>query len=336
MKRRYLVAIAAILLSKSLAAQCTNLSIGQTCVSVATLRITGAGVYSDHIDIKPGVSADLGFIAKDSVGGNITHHIVSWTSADSRIASVSTGGKLTGLQYGKTQITLKVGLQSTTLPVLVTPGASLSCVTGNPCHSVTTLKPIPPNVAGDSLDHADAVKGYSYSMGLIAKDSVGQNISGHTVRWFTSDTTIMAVSSSGRITGKTAGLTTLWLRVGLSLTSIPACVSNTDYVALLTGIKSFKGETGNTWQADTVAMNGFDILLSVTPVRMTTAQAVAFRAAEKINGFSVRSDACVHWGSSVPNLVMTRSGAGVFSPSTSPIAIPVNFGVKASLGRRLP
>jgi hypothetical protein len=328
------------LLAPSLAqAQCTNLSVGQTCVTVDTLRITGTGVYPDHIDIKPTASVNLSFVAKDSAGNNITHHTVIWSISDPTVATVTTGGKLTGLKYGKAVVQLTVGAQAVYTPVLVTPfPATRSCVTGNPCYTVATLKPVPPNVAGDTSDHADAVVGNAYSMGLVAKDSVGRAITGHTVQWFTADTTVMSVSSGGRMLGRKAGLTDLWVRVGLSMYSLPACVASASYVELLTGVSKWHGQIGDTWQGDTVASNATEILLRLTPVRVSTTQTATFRAAEKVSGgsFKERTDRCVHWGTSTVDLRVDRQGNGIYAPTGQPVFPPSNFGVKASLGRTLP
>lgn len=340
--KRLLLSFALLLGATSLRAQCTNLPVGQTCVPVATLRITGS--YADHIDIKPGASLNLGFVALDAAGKNITHHVVKWYVGDSSIIKITTGGKLTGVKYGTTRVGLDVGEQSVSLPVLVSPYSAPNCTASTTtCAQVAILQELPPNALADTTDHVDARAGYAYSMGLIAKDPTGNNISAHTVQWWTSDSTVLSTTLGGRITGKKVGNVDLWLKVGIAMTKLPACVVNSDIVPLLLSTNYVEASIPDSLQADTVGVLPDTMLMMLHPIVLHAEAAWQLFAHEGVtSGYRRRMDPCVHWTSTHPYVTVDRHGLAKFRV-TDPYAdletafhFNGNLGVKAALGRVLP
>jgi Big-like domain-containing protein len=292
---RSLVFVGLLFVAASAQAQCTTLPAGQTCVSVATLTIVDPAKTTDHIDIKAATAFNLGFVALDSIGQNITRHKVSWSVGNTSIATISTGGRLTGVKVGQTVVTLKVGLTTASLPVFVIP--STPC-TSNPCSTVAKLRIVPVLIPGDTSDHMDALTGHAYSLGFVALDSTGHNITRHTVAWYIYDATVASITTGGRLTGKGAGNTNILLRVGNTTTTLPACVSN---VALYTLLPSYV--RGSIVQGDSLTLTvigddgGSKLFLGIGAMQLHETDTLQLIGRDAARNFSAPMDACVHWKS---------------------------------------
>jgi hypothetical protein len=333
---------ALLLLGGRLSAQCTNLPPGQGCATVATLKIVGPGGYTDHVDIKPGYAANLKIVALDSLGNQITHHVVQWWTSDSAYATVSPGGRITGLRYGSNRVYLQVGLQYTSVPVLVNPFQAAACgtlPTGATCVSVARLTLLPPPVVGDAMDHADAVSGSAYSLNFAAYDSVGAPISRHTVAWWSGTPPIDSVSAGGRLTGRAPGVGAAWVRVGLTMGWIPVCVSSAATYPLQIAFDSSHVVVG-----DSVRLQLLDTLVNPAPIGISWLRLARDTAGRRFQGaardaaasMARRGPPCVHWRSHDPRLVVDRTGLMRVAAPDSAITFPSGLPATATLGPRIP
>jgi uncharacterized protein YjdB len=143
----------------------------------------------------PGATISIGaktqLISKlQDAGGNlITGQLITWNSANSAVASVSSSGLVTGTGTGSTQVTASsLGL-----------GASANII----------VDPAP--VASIALTpRADTLQpGQTVQIVATPKDGSGNNLTGRVVTWSSGNPTAATVSSSGLVTGVAAGLSTI-------------------------------------------------------------------------------------------------------------------------------
>ena len=155
---------------------------------VATVTVTPATVAA-----LVGGTAQLTATLKDSVGNQLTGRTVTWATSNTTVATVSTSGLVTGKAAGSATITAtsegKVGSSTVTVTAPPTP-APVATVTVTPA---TVTSPV----------------GGTAQLTATLKDSVGNVLTGRTVTWASSNTTVATVSSSGLVTAKAAGGATI-------------------------------------------------------------------------------------------------------------------------------
>jgi len=134
-------------------------------------------------------TATLSAVPYDSKGNSITGRSMSWSTADTSIATVSGSGVVTAVNLGSTTISAssegKVGF--TTVSVVPAP--------------VATIAVTPPTLT--------LAVGSVAGLAAELKDQNGRLLSGRTVSWTSSDTVIAHVSSSGLVTARKEGSVTV-------------------------------------------------------------------------------------------------------------------------------
>ena len=155
-------------------------------VTVKTVAVTKVTLNKTSANVNVGSSVTLTATVSPS---NATNKTVTWTTSDSKIATVS-GGKVTGKKAGKVTITAKAG--------------------GKSAKATITVKTVA--VTGISLNKTKATINKGASMTLTATVSPS-NATNKTVTWTTSDSKIATVSG-GKVTGKKAGKVTITAKAG--------------------------------------------------------------------------------------------------------------------------
>ncbi|MGQ0643797.1 MAG: Ig-like domain-containing protein [Gemmatimonadaceae bacterium] len=122
---------------------------------------------------------------RDSDGNVLTGKIVAWSSSNPSVAQVNATGMITGLTVGSTSIHAIVDSKIGTLPISV-------------IGATPTSLAIIPGSATISL-------GASTGLTAEVKDQGGNVISGQPVSWSSANPAVATVSSSGVVTGVTAG-----------------------------------------------------------------------------------------------------------------------------------
>jgi hypothetical protein len=126
---------------------------------------------------------------RDSNGNSLSGRVVSWTSADHGVATVSSQGLAAGASVGSTTITAtSEGKQ----------GAATLSVSAIPTASVT--------VAPGS---ATIATGSTVQMTATARDAAGNVLPGRTPSWTSQDPGIASVDAAGLVTGEAAGNTSV-------------------------------------------------------------------------------------------------------------------------------
>ena len=162
---------------------------GTATITVTVVPVASVSVSPASNGIFVGKTVQLAVTTKDSAGNVLTGRAVTWSSSATGVATVSSGGLVTGVAAGSATITAtsegKSGTASVT--VVIVPVAS---VTVSPVS--TTI-----GIAGTA------------QLTAVAKDSAGNVLTGRVVSWSSNATTIATVSSSGLVTGVAAGTATI-------------------------------------------------------------------------------------------------------------------------------
>jgi len=198
---------------------------GTISKSAAVTVSSPASAISGTTAICRGSSTTL----SDSVGGG------SWTSSNSAVATVSSSGNVTGLSTGTATITYKVvntcGTTAKTVMVTVSRPASILSGTTAVCTSGTTI--------------------------------LSDSVTGGT--WSSNNTAVATVNSSGKVSGLSAGTTTIYYTLtnacGVSIDSAAVAVnsaatalSGTTTICAGTITTLSEGVAGGTWTSSNTAV----------------------------------------------------------------------------------
>lgn len=146
-------------------------------------RGTTATISDATIELSPGESHNLSYTLASNIYGKPD---AKWSSSDDSIASVNQNGKVTAVRSGSAIITCN--------PIVA---PKVFC-------NVKVLS-IPPTGISITTNPIDIVEGKSKNISVVLTPQG----SSAKVSWTSSDTTIAIVSSTGKITGVKAGLTTI-------------------------------------------------------------------------------------------------------------------------------
>lgn len=146
-------------------------------VTVKTVKVTGIRVSKTTVTLKEGKSTT---VTATVLPSNATNKKVTWTSSDTRVAKVSSSGKITAVKEGTANITVKTadGNYSKTIKVTVTGPVMAESVT----------------ISGN----ASVQEGSTITLKANIKPADTDNKS---VTWKSSNTSIATVSKSGVVKG---------------------------------------------------------------------------------------------------------------------------------------
>src|SRR5204862_355488 len=158
-----------------------------TIVPVASLAISPATAT-----IRVGQTLQLAATPKDSAGGTLTGRMVTWTSSNTSVATVSGSGLVAGVTAGSATITATSEGKSSTAALTVTtvPVASVASVAVAPATASLTV-------------------GQTVQLTATPKDSAGGTLTGRTVMWSSSNPSVATVSGSGLVTSVVVGTATI-------------------------------------------------------------------------------------------------------------------------------
>ncbi len=158
-----------------------------------TVAVTGVKLDTTSATLAPGESVQLTATVSPS---NATDKTVTWTSSNTKVATVS-GGKVTAVAAGTVTITATVGGKSATCTVTVKAASSGSTTVA--VTSVSLNKSSASLTAGDTLQLTATVS--------------PSNATNKTVTWTSSNTKVATVSG-GKVTAVAAGTVTITATVG--------------------------------------------------------------------------------------------------------------------------
>lgn len=184
-------------------AKVTATSEGQS--ASATITVTPAPVASVTLDrtsaaIAAGSSVTLTATTKDAAGTVLTGRAVTWSSSNTAVATVDQNGVVTGKTVGTDTVTATSEGKTAQAVITVNPGAVAS----------VTVAPTSASVLAGMFD-TTLVR---VALTATAKDVAGNTVSGQSVAWTSSDTTIARVDASGVVHGYNTGTVTITATVG--------------------------------------------------------------------------------------------------------------------------
>jgi uncharacterized protein YjdB len=144
----------------------TSLVVGQTANATATLR--------------------------DANGNDLAGRAVTWSSSNASVASVSSGGVVTSVTAGATNII-----------------ASSEGKSGSASLTVTASPPVPAAAVSVSPATPSVQAGTTIQLSAVVRDGNGNILTGRAVTWVSSNSAVATVSASGLVSGITAGSSTI-------------------------------------------------------------------------------------------------------------------------------
>jgi uncharacterized protein YjdB len=165
---------------------------GQSATSAITVipdPVVTVAVSPASANVATGQAVQLTASPQDANGYTLTGRLVTWTSSNTSVASVSTGGLVTGVGAGSATIT-----------------ATSENVKGTAAITVTTVA-----VALVSVTPSSATLQVSQTVQLTAtpKDASGNTLTGRTVTWGSSSKSVASVDGSGLVTATGSGSATI-------------------------------------------------------------------------------------------------------------------------------
>jgi hypothetical protein len=225
-----------------------------TMVAGSTLQFTAYGVYSD------GAVATL----PDTHGNAVT----TWTSSSTQVGSINSGGMVTAVASGTTNIQAKIG------KIVASPwGVTVTAAPVSPNPATTLVRaylgmPAPQNtmVVGSTLQFT-AYGVYSDGSVATLPDAHGNAVTA----WTSTSTQVGSIDSGGMATAVGAGTTSIWAAVGsLTASSWGITVTNGPPVSGPTSPGSPLGDTflGPFWKllspvGGTVSISNDHLFLNV-------------------------------------------------------------------------
>ena len=174
----------------------TATSEGKSATTAVTVNPRGPNaviVTPAQLVVQEGSTATLTVQVLDNLGAEIPNSVVTFTTSDASVATVSSAGVVTGVMPGKVTISATSGGKTGTADVTVTP---------TPVASVV-VSPAQPYI----------VVGRTITLTAQALSANGQALSGRTVMWSSSTPSIADVSSSGVVTGMSVGSTVIFASI---------------------------------------------------------------------------------------------------------------------------
>jgi len=173
------------------AALTSDTSVKDTCtvtVSGGTVLVTGITLSPTTLTVAEGESSTIDAAVKPDNASNST---LEWSTSNSSVATVSSGGKVTGVKAGTATIT-----------AAATDGSGEKAT----CHVTVTAGTVPVTGVEVSPSSLSLAVGESGSLSASVSPSGATNSA---VRWSSSNTAVARVDSSGNVTAESAGTATI-------------------------------------------------------------------------------------------------------------------------------
>jgi uncharacterized protein YjdB len=172
----------------------TATSEGKSGTAAITATQTPAPVASVNVSpaspsVTAGQTVQLAATPRDANGNTLSGRVVTWTSSNYAVATVSGSGLVSGVAAGSATITATSEGKSGT--------------------STATVTPAPVPVASVSVSPASVsvTAGQTVQLAATPRDAGGNALAGRVVTWSSSNTAVATVNGSGLVTGVGAGST---------------------------------------------------------------------------------------------------------------------------------
>ena len=193
-----------------------------------------------------GQTARLIAEVRDQVGRVMTDARVSWSSADSTVATVSAAGRVRAVGIGVTAITAMAGEANGTALVTVEQSAG----------SVIVTPPADTIAPGDTL-----------RLGAEVYDANGHRVDGAGFTWSSSNASVATVDTTGLVRGLAEGMATITAMAGSASGTSEITVANPDRAALVTLYNATDGPdwvNNENWLSDAPLRDWYGVSTDVS------------------------------------------------------------------------
>src|SRR6059036_3833816 len=226
---------------------------GTSALTVTNAPMASVTVSPAAATVTVGTTTQLTATPKDANGTALSGRAVTWATSNAAAATVSASGLVTGVAAGSATITATSEGQS---------GTSAITVTNVPVGSVTV------SPAAVSL-----TVGQTMQLAAVTKDAAGNVLTGRTVTWTTSNSTVATVLATGLVTGVAAGTATITATsegvAGTAASTVTAPVSNPGTVTNLAvvGVTDTGATLAFTEVSDGTGLPAsYDVRFGVAPI----------------------------------------------------------------------
>src|SRR5438445_460839 len=162
---------------------------GTALLAVTNVSVASVAMSPASATLSMGATQQLSATPKDAAGNVLTGRVITWTSSNAAIASVSATGLVTGVAAGAVTITATSEGQS---------GTAAGTVSTVPVASVVV-----------SPATANVLVGTTTQLTATPKDAAGSVLTGRAVAWTSSSVAVATVSATGLVTGVAVGAATI-------------------------------------------------------------------------------------------------------------------------------
>jgi uncharacterized protein YjdB len=159
-----------------------------SATAVVPAKVARVRVIPDSLVLLAGATGDFSALAYDSAGNVLTGRTVTWSAADSAVARVGPTGTVTAVSPGSARVT-----------------ATVEGVGGS--AGVRVLPPAPAKVARVEVEPDSLLlhPGQAGDFNAVAYDSAGHVLTGRTIAWTVSDSTVATIAAGGAVTAVSPG-----------------------------------------------------------------------------------------------------------------------------------
>lgn len=150
---------------------------------------------SSHTLASIGATVQLTATVRDQNNNPMTGQTVSWTSANTAVATVSGNGLVTAVSNGTSQITARSGNASGTA-------------------NITVAEPVPTRIAVTPSSHTLEAIGETVQLRATVRDQRNNIMSGQTITWSSGNEAVATVDGNGLVTAVSDGMTEITARSG--------------------------------------------------------------------------------------------------------------------------
>ena len=215
---------------------------GTASVTVTFVPVASVTVSPASASLQVGQTTQLTATPKDASGNPLSGRVVTWASNNTTVATVSGSGLVSAKAAGSATITATSEGQN---------GTSSITVTQVPVATVTV-----------SPASASVQVGLTVQLSATTKDANGNTLTGRSVTWSSSDTTIAKVSGSGLVTARAAGSAIITATSegksgtsAITVTAAPPPGTHTGWYVTTNGSSGGSGTASSPWDFST-ALNG--------------------------------------------------------------------------------
>lgn len=156
---------------------------GTATVTVQRVAVAAVSITPNPVSVPAGQVAQLAASTRDAAGNSLTGRVITWASSNETVATVTSDGRVTGVNPGSATIRATSEGVTGSVPVTVSP--------------VVRVAPATVTVRDRGITNRTAQ--------LVATDHTGRVLTSSEVTWSTSNALVAAVDQNGLVYGISSG-----------------------------------------------------------------------------------------------------------------------------------